>query len=207
MTNCLGFCILKIQAPSWGLERDYMQLSEKLRILLDQHNINLQDLHKKIKEIFGNHSVAKTTLYRTLNGLTNIRESSLMQIAQALNITVEEIKKDTEQQESYIRYDYNALAYYETTNSKLPFMAGRLVILPKGKTAIEQMPAEKGEFVRWIQGIKGTVSCIIMDKDKTIKQDVKYGETFHFNSTIPHYFENTTKQKAICTLVEYPRHF
>ncbi len=187
-----------------------MFIHEKIKVLIDQQNLNRAELHRKIKAEFGKKAITYLTLGRILSGERKVREASLAQIARALGISVHDIKKDTDRQENFIRHDYNKKTYLEidnlaTNNLESNLLIGRLILLSKGKTPVQQDPAQKGKFVKYIHGLHGTIQVIVNSREGLIKKDIKYGESFHFDSTQPHYFENNTKRKAACLLIQNPK--
>ncbi len=104
-----------------------MKIYEKIKLILEQKGWNLSETHRYIKDLFEDNAITYLTLYRTINGLTHVRESTLFQIASALGTTPEELKKDTDAQEKFSRYVYNRKAYLEVINSELDFLTAKLV--------------------------------------------------------------------------------
>ena len=110
------------------------------------------------------------------------------------------------------------------------FMVQELVLKPQGKTNLEQDPElslekEKLEhikeilkgtafesqilenysilkFEKYIYCLKGQVSCYI-GKNKYI---LKKGDGLSFESSIPHWFENTSKSESRCIIFQNPRY-
>ena len=185
-----------------------MHINQKIKILIERTGMNLKEFHRKILEVnnYDDSTINYLTLYRTVKNLTKIRESTLFQIALALGMQPKDIKKGTEQQDEYARYDFNEKAYIEYPNYDLPFLAGTLVLLPGAKTALEQNPKEKGPFVKWIFGLRSTVTCIVNPEEEIVQKKIKYRESFSFDSTQPHYFVNDTKSKAMCVIVQHPKY-
>ena len=71
-----------------------MKIYEKIGLLLKERKLKLKPLHRKIQELFGEQAIAYLTLYRTVKGVTKVRESSLFQIATSLGMSPAEIKKE-----------------------------------------------------------------------------------------------------------------
>ncbi len=184
-----------------------MFIHEKIKILLGQQNLNRAELHRKIKTGFGKKAITYLTLGRILSSEGKIRETSLAQIARALGISLHDIKKDTDRQENFIRHDFNKKAYLEIANLESDILVGRLILLSKGKTPLQQDPAGKGKFIKYINGVHGTITCNVNTKEGLIKKDIKYGVSFYFDSTQPHHFENNTNRKAACVLIQSPKCF
>lgn len=192
-----------------------MKLHEKIRQTRKEKNLSLLDLENILKGIFGKNALRYNTLYRIEKGLRDARISSLSQICIGLGISIKELKEGTEAEEhpslaeiirkrdkiaSYV-YSEKAVAQI-LSRDKLTFLALRLILEPGGKTKLEQDPVELGNFQKWLYGLKGAVTCVIGQEKHLLKKD----ESLHFESTIPHYFENNTNQKAICLIIQNPRH-
>lgn len=183
-----------------------MEIYEKIKLLVKEKPWTLRKLHREIVELFDDHAIAYLTLCRTVQGVTKIRESTLFQIASALKIPPDEIKKDTEYEEKVSRYGYNKKAYLEVEHNDLDFLTARLVLLPEAKTQMEQDPTDRGNFVKWLYGLQGKMTCIVVIGKEVEKHVIKKNESFSFNSTNPHYFENTSNKKAVCLLIQSPKY-
>lgn len=188
------------------LSGEPMKIYEKIKLLLKEKGWNLSEFHRRIEDLFEQSSVAYLTLYRTVNGLTHVRESTLFQIASTLGTTPEELKKDTEEQEKFSRYVYNKKAYLEVIHNDLDFLTAKLVLLTGARTQTEQDPIEKGKFVKWLYGLQGEITCVVVTESGAENQIVRKNESFSFKSTNPHYFENHTNKKAICLLIQNPKY-
>lgn len=183
-----------------------MKVHEKLKLLLEEKDWTLTALHKKIKDLFEENAVTYLTLLRTVHGETRLRESTLFQIASALEKTPEEIRKDTDEEERFTRYGYNKKAYLEIESGNLNFLTARLVLLAGAKTETEQDPFEKGEFVKWLYGLQGEITCVVTTENGSEKHIIGKNESFYFRSTHPHYFENNTAKRAVCLLIQNPKY-
>ncbi len=95
----------------------------------------------------------------------------------------------------------------EIESTNLNFLTARLVLLPQAKTETEQDPAEKETFVKWLYGLTGETTCVVMTENGTERHTIRKNESFSFRSTYPHYFENNTGKKAVCILVQNPNIF
>lgn len=183
-----------------------MKIYEKIKGLLKEKGWNASVFHRKIKDLFEDNAIAYLTLHRTINGVTKVRESTLFQIASVLGITPEEIKKNTEAQKKFNRYNYNKNAFLEVMDSCPDFLTARLVLLSNAKTQTEHDPLEKGNFTKWLYGLQGEMACIVMTENGVQKKIIKKNEAFYFKSTYPHYFENTSPNKAVCILIQNPKY-
>ena len=183
-----------------------MNINEKIKLLLKEKTWKLKDLHRKILELFEDNSITYLTLLRTIHGQTKLRESTLFQIATALEKTPDEIRKDTDEEEKFARYGYNKKAYLEIESTPLSFLTAKLVLLPGAKTETERDPLEMGNFVKWIYGLQGEVVCAVTTEKGEEKHNIKKNESFYFNSTQPHYFQNNTNKKAVALLIQNPKY-
>ncbi len=183
-----------------------MKIYEKIKVVLKEKGWKLKDLHREITDLFEENAVTYLTLLRTVHGETQLRESTLFQIASALSQTPTDLRKDTDEEEKYTHYGYNKKAYLEIESSNLDFLTARLVLLPGAKTEIEQDPTERGNFVKWLYGLQGETTCVVTTEDGLQKHIIGKNESFYFHSTHPHYFENHTDQKSVCLLIQNPKY-
>lgn len=183
-----------------------MKVYEKIKQLLKESGWKLNGLHKEIVDLFDENAVSYRTLLRTVHGQTNLRESTLFQIASVLGKTPEDIRKGTDEEVKTTHYSYNKNAHLEIESSNLNFLTARLVLLPGAKTETEQDPAERGDFVKWLYGLQGETICIVTGENGEERHLIRKNESFYFRSTNPHYFENQSNQKAICLLIQNPKY-
>jgi transcriptional regulator with XRE-family HTH domain len=192
-----------------------MKLGEKIKQIRIQKGLSLRDFSERLKNIFGDKALRYNTIYRIEKGLRDAKRiSSLSQICIGLEVSLKELKEGTEEEKislvDYIKkrdkppkYIYSSNARLEIlSKEKQPFLAVRLVLLPAGKTNLEQDPIELGRFEKWIYGLKGRITCLIGQEKITLAKD----EIICFESNIPHYFENNTAQKASCIIIQNPKH-
>lgn len=192
-----------------------MKLGEKIKQIRIQRGMSLRDFAERLKTIFGTKALRYNTIYRIEKGLRDAKRiSSLSQICIGLEITLKELKEGTEEekfslvshikrQDKPAKYIYSPNAQLEIlTKEKQPFLGARLILLPGGKTNLEQDPVELGRFEKWAYGLKGKINCVVGEEKLILGKD----ETICFESNIPHYFENNTTQKAICIIIQNPKH-
>jgi transcriptional regulator with XRE-family HTH domain len=190
-----------------------MPAFEKIRQIRKEKGMSLRKLHQRLEEIFGKEALRYNTLYRIEKGLRKARVSSLSQICLGLGISLKEIeetisddytlayvirKNDTLAQYIYSEEARAQILTKETQN----FLALRLILEPQAKTKLEQDPIELGKFEKWVYVLKGNLCCNIGKETYNIRKD----DTLIFESTLPHYFENKTNQKAVCIIVQNPKH-
>lgn len=192
-----------------------MKLGEKIKQIRIQKGMSLKDFAERLKTIFGSKALRYNTIYRIEKGLRDAKRiSSLSQICIGLEITLKELKEGTEEEKFSLvghikrhdkpaKYIYSPHAQLEIlTKEKQPFLGARLILLPGGKTNLEQDPIELGRFEKWIYGLKGKVTCVVGQEKLILGKD----EAICFESNIPHYFENNTTQKATCIIIQNPKH-
>ena len=183
-----------------------MKINEKIKQLIKEKSWTLNALHQEIKKLFDENAVSYRTLLRTVHGQTHLRESTLFQIASILGKTPEEIRAGTDEEEKFTHYGYNKKAYLEIESTDLNFLTARLVLLPGAKTETEQDPAQRDDFVKWLYGLQGELTCIVATGNGQTRHVIKKNESFSFHSTHPHCFENNTGKKAICLLIQNPKY-
>lgn len=192
-----------------------MKLGEKIKQIRIQKGMSLREFAERLKAIFGNNALRYNTIYRIEKGLRDAKRiSSLSQICIGLEVSLKELKQGTEgesfsdidrikKHDKTAKYIYSPNACAEIlTKEKQPFLALRLVLLPDGKTKLEQDPIELGRFEKWVYGLKGKIICTIGQEKIILTKD----GVICFGSNIPHYFENNTAQKASCIIVQNPKH-
>ncbi|MBI3601480.1 MAG: cupin domain-containing protein [Candidatus Omnitrophica bacterium] len=183
-----------------------MKIYKKINLMLKEKGWTITQLHKEIVNLFEENAITYLTLLRTLSGQTQLRETTLHQIAAALGQTPKDIREGTDQEEKVTRFNYNKKAWLEFEVNNLPFLPAKLTLLAGAKTAPEQDPAEKNDFLKWIYGLSGELACIVTTENGQERHIVRKGESFSFHSTHWHYFENPTGRKAECLLVQNPKY-
>lgn len=188
-----------------------MKLHEKIKKLREDLGLTLQEVYDRCVRIFGDK---KAISYRTLQRIERgkiSKFSSILKICCALGVSLEELLKDTELEQSLVirkkeridEYTYNERVHASVVSSpSRSFLALELTLEPTGKTQIEKSPAE-GSFEKWIYVIEGELTCYL-EKEKYI---LKSKDSISFNSAIAHYLENNGKKTCLCTLVQNPKHF
>ncbi len=191
-----------------------MKLCERIRQVRKEKRLSMVKLQERLKEIFGESALRYNTLYRIEKGLREARVSSLTQICAGLGVSLKELKEGTDQEISALidvmpkkeksgQYVYSERAAASIlSKEKSPFLALRLVLEPGGKTRLEQDPPEMGRFEKWLYCLRGVVTCCIGRHTLHLKKD----DALCFESTLPHHFENRTRKKASCIVVQNPKH-
>lgn len=197
-----------------------MKLHEKIKEIRKKKELSLKELHRQILNNFKEGAVTYRTLQRIESGDTDGKGSSLHQISTALNISLAELKKDTEEETKPVdfikrnkrlgRYVYNERAFAQIlVRQNRNFMVNELILRPGGKTRLEQDPQEITDFEKYVYCLKGQVVCFI-GQDKFV---LRKGDGLSFKSTMPHWFENLsirkkagTQSEARCLVFQSPRY-
>ena len=191
-----------------------MKLHEKIRQVRKEKGLSLTDLESRLVEIFGKKALRYNTLYRIEKGLRDARVSSLSQICISLGISLKDLKEGTEEEtfslvdvfkkrDRVAQYVYSEKAYAQIlSKDKQPFLSLRLVLEAGGATRLEQDPLELGKFQKWVYGLKGVTTCVVGQETFELKKD----DALCFESNLPHYFQNNTRQKSICLIIQNPKH-
>jgi mannose-6-phosphate isomerase-like protein (cupin superfamily) len=130
-----------------------------------------------------------------------------------LGITLKDLKEGTQEHNltEYTKTDqyegkyiYNEKAYAQIISGpKIPFLALKLILEPGAKTKIEKDPEGETKFIKWVYVLKGQMDCIVGGQ----KSSLKKGDCISFNSSLTHCFENPSAKKALCIIIQHPRHF
>jgi transcriptional regulator with XRE-family HTH domain len=190
-----------------------MNIKDKIRFIRKEKKISQRELYERIYALFGEKSITQRTLERIETGKVEARVSSLYQIALGLGVSIKALYDGVEQNEKtgFSRWDtYQGQFIYETDKAfakllsgrNIPFLAMKLHIEPGSKTRKEQEPETEEKSIKWIYVLRGIVKCYVENETYTLKRN----QCASFNSGKPHYFENSSKTKAICLLIQYPRH-
>ena len=190
-----------------------MKLHQKITQLRKERGLKITDLHDKLKEIFGDKALSYRTLLRIEKGYTDGRGSSLYQICLGLGILLKELREKTEEeftiadyfkknkrQGKYV-YSYGAQAEI-LTGAKTSFLALELTLEKDSKTSIEKDPEGEKKFEKWLYVLRGSLRCVV----KGVKFTLKKGDCISFDSSLPHFFENTSSGQTRCIVVQNPRH-
>lgn len=217
-----------------------MKLHEKIKKLRQEKGLSLRELHRLIVNDFKEAAITYRTLQRIESGDTDGRGISLHQICTALNITLSELKKDTDEEKSPVdlikknrrlgQYVFSGQAYADLLiKQNRNFMVQELVLKPGGKTRLEQDPQlelsqEKLEkikeilkgtsfesqiienynflkFEKYVYCLQGKVTCYIGNNKYVLNK----GDGLSFESTLAHWFENSTNSTVRCLIFQNPR--
>lgn len=188
-----------------------MKLHEKIRKMREDSGLTIQEIRDRCVNIFG---AEKALSYRTIQRIERgsiSKFSTILKICCALGVSLEELLKDTEMEQSLVirkkeridEYTYNEKVHASVVSSpSRSFLALELTLSPKGKTQIEQSPSDSN-YEKWIYVIEGELTCYVGNEDYLLKSK----DSISFNSSIPHHLENNGKKTCLCTVLQNPKHF
>jgi len=190
-----------------------MQLNERIRQIRKENRLSRRELYQKLFNIFGENTIQPNSIWRIESGLTNPQASSLHQLCIGLEVSLKDLLQNVTQESKLVdiikekkrldQFAYNDSAHAEILSSpKMPFLAQELILLPSGKTNLEEDPIEVGKFQKWIYCLSGELNCYIGTEKHTLKK----GDCLSFDSNLPHYFENNSSRKTRCIIVQNPKH-
>ena len=203
---CYTFCVMKI--------------GENILRLRKEKELKRSALLKRLRFIYGDNAIDYRTIERIERGdMAKGRLSSLLQVANALDVDIAEFYKGTEYEdktgieerleEAYITraearggiFKYNEKASIEIISpEKSNYIVFNLRLEPNSKTKLEQDPEGTIKFLFVASG-EITVSV------GSIERILYKGDTIQISSSKPHYFENKSKTKASGILYQSPKNF
>lgn len=206
---------------------------EKSLSLKELHRLMLNDFkestitYRSLQRIEGGDTDGKGTSLHQICTALKISLSELKKDTEEENRPVDFIKKN----KRLGKYVFNGWVYAELlSRQNRNFMVQELVLKPQGKTGIEQDPVvnlaeEKIErikqilkeanletpvledykllkFEKYIYCLKGKITCYIGNN----KYLLGYGDGLSFESSLPHWFENTSKTESRALIFQNPRY-
>lgn len=197
-----------------------MKIGENILRLRKEKGLRRAALSRKISFIYGNQAIDYRTILRIETGqLLKGRLSSLLQIADALGVKLEDIYKGTEfedkeiieekMEEAHITraqapggyFNYSKNASIEIVSpEKSPYIMFSLLLEPSGQTKIEQDPPGT---IKFLFVTKGEIAVSVGNIERTLYK----GDSIQINSNKPHYFKNISKKKAQGLLYQNPKNF
>jgi len=197
-----------------------MKIGENVLKIRKEKGFKRSDIVKKLTFIYGDNAINYRTIERIERGdIAKGRLSSLLQLADALDVNViefyrgtkyEDKTKDEEKlEEAYITrvsdrggsFNYSKEASIEIISpEQSPYIMFLLRLDPKGQTKLEQDPQGTIKFLFVLNGqIRVTVG--------NIERDIFKGDSIQVNSFKPHYFANLSRKKATAILYQNPKNF
>lgn len=197
-----------------------MKIGDNVIRVRKEKGLKRSVLVKRLRFIYGNSAIDYRTIERIERGdMAKGRLSSLLQLADALDVNVTEFYKGTEYEdksaieekteEAYITraktrggiFNYNNKAFIEIVSpEKSPYIVFLLNLEPSGQTKLEQDP-------------EGTIKLLFITKGEikvnvgNIERTLYKGDFIQINSFKPHYFANISKEKALAILYQNPKNF
>lgn len=180
-----------------------MKIGDRIRQLRKTRKMTLVELSQ-------NSGVQLATLSRIENLKMTGTLDSHISIAKALGVNLSELYKDIGVEEKTIEVQsqesrsevflHSDKAAYEMLTSKVlekKMMPILLKIEPQGKTQAEQnaLGAEKFVFC-----LEGKIEAVVDNKSSVLTKNA----TLYFDASLPHYFKNLGKSKALAICVITP---
>lgn len=197
-----------------------MKIGENVIRVRKEKNLRRATLVKRLRYIYGDNAIGYRTIERIERGdIAKGRLSSLLQLADAMDVDIEEFYKGTDYEdktkqeeldnEIYIIksnarggiFRYNEKASVEILSPEGSSYVSLLLSLdPGAKTKLEQDPPGT---IKFLFIINGEIRIVVGNLERVLRE----GDSMQFNSYKPHYFENRTKKKALALLHQSPKHF
>lgn len=188
-----------------------MKIHEKIKNIREDLGLTIQEVHDRCVSIFGRKEAMSYRTFLRIERGQVAKFTSILKICYALGVPLSELLKDTELEQRLVirkkeridEYTYSEKVHANVISSpSRSFLALELNLEPNGKTALERSP-KKGFFEKWIYVVEGQLTCHL--GDETFVLTTK--DTISFDSSVAHYFENRTKKKCICVLIQNPKYF
>lgn len=197
-----------------------MKIGDNVIRIRKEKKLRRSALVEKLRFIYGDNAIDYRTIERVERGdIAKGRLSSLLQLADALDVDVGEFYKGTEYEdrsqteekleEAYITrakergglFRYNDKAYLEIISpGESSYISFLLRIEPGSRSKLEQDPEGT---IKFLFVIDGEIKVIVGNIERTLYK----GDSIQINSHKPHYFENKSKKKATAILYQNPKRF
>ena len=197
-----------------------MKIGENILNIRKEKGLRRSALLKKLRFIYGENAIDYRTIERIERGdMAKGRLSSLLQIANALDVDIAEFYKGTEYEdktgieerleEAYITrtekrggiFKYNDRASIEIVSpEKSNYIVFYLRLEPNSKTKLEQDPEGT---IKFLFVSNGDITVSVGNIERTLYK----GDTIQISSSKPHYFENKSKKKSSGILYQSPKNF
>jgi transcriptional regulator with XRE-family HTH domain len=191
-----------------------MKLHEKIQKLRQQQGMSRSQLHEFLITIFGEKTISLRTLSRIESGENDGKSSSLHQIAIGLGLSLQELKRDTEEllpplectrkyNRQHGKFTYNPQAWMDFLfGPQARFMMAEMILEPGAQTPVEQDPESDSSYQKGLFVAKGELICTIEKRNFVLRK----GDSLLFESRLPHSFANKAPRRAHCVVVQYPPH-
>jgi len=197
-----------------------MRIGTNILQVRKEKGLKRSDLVKKLRSSYGARAVDYRTIERIERGdIARGRLSTLLQIADALEITLDELRRGTEfedtsrQEERSERmlitrshgrggiFHYNDKASIEIISPpEATYIFFLLKLLPGGATKSEQDPEGT---IKFLFVLSGTITMNVGN----VKRVLRKGDSIQIQSSRAHQFENLSKRPATALLYQNPKRF
>ena len=197
-----------------------MKIGDNILRIRKEKGLKRMALVRKLEFIYGKTAIDYRTILRIETGqLIKGRLSSLLQIADALGVKVEDFYKGTEFEDkgpteeklegvSITRasatggtFSYSKNASIEIVSpAKSPYIMFLLRLGPGGSTKMEQDPAGT---IKYLYVFMGQIKVSVGNIERVLYK----GDSIEINSFKPHYFQNVSSHKAIGLIYQNPKNF
>jgi|GEM_PF-1032439 len=197
-----------------------MKIGDNILKFRKEKGLRRAALIKKLRFIYGDNAIDYRTVERIERGdIVKGRLSSLLQIADALDIDVTKFfegtdfedrsKHEENLEEAYITrtkarggiFRYNDKASIEIISpAESSYISFFISLEPYAKTKLEQDPAGT---IKFLFVSEGEITITVGSIERTLYK----GDSIQINSSKPHFFENKTEKKAAGILHQNPKHF
>lgn len=178
-------------------------------------------LVKKIRFIYRDDTIDYKTIWRLETGrLVKGHLSSLLQIADGLGVTIEDLYKGTEYEAKKVveeeldgatiiranapggTYEYSKKAVIDIVSpDRSPYIMFRLRLQPGGQT--KNMEQDPQGTVKYLYVFKGQIKTTVGLIDRTLSK----GDSIEINGFKPHCFQNVSDQEAVGLIYQNPKNF
>ena len=197
-----------------------MKVGENILRVRKEKGLKRSTLVARLRFIYGDSAIDYRTIERIERGdMAKGRLSSLLQLADALDVNVAEFYKGTEYEdksaieekveEAYITraktrggvFNYSNKAFIEIVSpEKSPYIVFLLDLESGGQTKLEQDPEGT---IKFLFVTKGEIKVSVGNIERTLYK----GDFIQINSFKPHCFVNVSKKKALALLYQNPKNF
>lgn len=186
-------------------------IQQKIKEILDERGLNYKELTALVNSHIKGTKCSYQRIIRNLNNdspKSEMKETLIKLIATGLDLTPEQLKKGTDIEESVKIYKYSENGpYLKFLDEKLRYYPEILEMNGETRTHIDQDPGNLNkEFTKFIFVYYGEIRVTILHENKDPEiVDIKREESFSFDSTIRHYFENRKNYKSFALVVHDPK--
>lgn len=188
-----------------------MKIGERIRQVRKELGLTMQDVYLEGVKQLNNDAPSISTLQRLEQGKT-CKFSTIITYASIIGVTLDVLLKDTVYEQRHLiskkergtRYSYSAGVYTEMlTPPDVNYIVSELIMEKDGRTSWESSPENGTEYKKTILIASGLITVYLGDESFRMK----FGDTFTFDSTKPHYFVNNSNGTARATIFLTPKHY